>query len=149
MRFSSWFFLSCLLVVAGGTVLADEYADRVKLLGTWESTDSSASGDRWLFEGQEENLHVVHSKGAQKMADYACKATGAECSTKVDGKSAKISMYFNGPALVVLETRGSDVTKERFSTMGDDEMQLEVMPISGKGKAETLHFKRSKETSQR
>jgi hypothetical protein len=54
-------------------------------------------------------------------------------------------MYYDGSALVQLVTRGSDVTRRRFSVPGQrDMMEIEVMPIVGADKAETLHLKRIK-----
>jgi hypothetical protein len=57
-------------------------------------------------------------------------------------------MYYDGPALVQLETKGSDVTRRRFIVTGQpDLMEIEVMPILGTDKAETLHLKRIKLSS--
>jgi hypothetical protein len=58
-------------------------------------------------------------------------------------------MYFDGPALVQLMTKGSDVTRRRFAVTGQgDTMEIEVMPIVGADKADTLHLKRIKLTSK-
>ena len=52
-------------------------------------------------------------------------------------------MYFNGPTLVQLETVGSDVIKRQFTVREQpDIMELEVIPIIGNAKSETLHLKR-------
>ena len=59
------------------------------------------------------------------------------------GKKVKISMYFNGPTLVQLETIGANVTKRHFTvTEKPDMMELEVMPIVGKAKPEKLHLRK-------
>jgi hypothetical protein len=49
-------------------------------------------------------------------------------------------MWFNGPKLVELETRGAQVVKRRFSITGDgDTMDLETIPIVPTGKSEITH----------
>lgn len=54
-----------------------------------------------------------------------------------------MSLWFNGPKLVELETRGTEIVKRRFSIAGDgDTMDLETIPIFPSGKIETAHFKR-------
>jgi CheY-like chemotaxis protein len=60
------------------------------------------------------------------------------------GERAKVTMYYNGPRLVQYETRGSHVTKRRFTITGEDgnTLEVETMPISPPGKAETIRFKR-------
>jgi hypothetical protein len=56
-----------------------------------------------------------------------------------------VTMYYDGPALVQFETKGSDVTRRRFTvTVQPDMMDIEVVPIVGAGKTETLHLKRIK-----
>jgi hypothetical protein len=55
----------------------------------------------------------------------------------------KVSMCFNGPKLVELETRGNQVVKRRFTVTGDgDTMDLETIPIVPTGKSETTHLRR-------
>jgi hypothetical protein len=57
-------------------------------------------------------------------------------------------MYYDGAALVQLMTAGSDVTRRRFAVKDDgDSMEIEVMSIVGSEKAETLHLKRIKLSS--
>lgn len=74
---------------------------------------------------------------------------GRECKIREGGKSATVSMWFNGPKLVELETRGSDVIKRRFSVDEKGEtMDVEVIPISQGSKPEVLHFKRIEVAAQ-
>jgi hypothetical protein len=126
---------------------ADDRADRDKLAGTWQA----ASGETWTIEPQADSLHVVYSRENQKLADFNCNTLGRDCDVKIEGHSAKVSFYYNGSALVELETRGNDVVKRRFAVkQAGDEMQLDVTPITGSGKAEAIDLKRAKvETSSR
>jgi hypothetical protein len=52
-------------------------------------------------------------------------------------------MWFNGPKLVELETKGKEVVKRRFAVAGEgDTLEIEVIPIEPAGKTETLRFRR-------
>jgi hypothetical protein len=123
-------------------VLADEQADRAQLIGKWLSEDS-ATQETWILESKGDSLRVTQSDGDKTIAEFECKPSGVECEGTDSGKKAKVTMYFNGSALVQLETRGSDVTKRRFALTGKpDMMDVEVIPLVGEGKTETLHLKR-------
>ena len=68
---------------------------------------------------------------------------GRECEIKDSGRQAKVSMWFSGPKLVELETKGSEVVKRRFALSGQgDTMELEVIPIVPVGRSETKLLKR-------
>jgi hypothetical protein len=59
-------------------------------------------------------------------------------------KPVKVSMWFNGPKLVVMETRGSEILKRRFQTVGDgNELDLEVVPIVPQRKRERFRLLRA------
>src|ERR1700680_4709132 len=64
---------------------------------------------------QEKNRTAPRANGRQKLSEIECKPTGAECEGTASGKKAKVTMYFNGPTLVQLETVGSDVIKRQFT----------------------------------
>jgi hypothetical protein len=67
------------------------------------------------------------------------------CEGTVAGNKVTVSMYYDGPALVQLETKGSDITRRRFAVTGQPNMMdLELRPIVGPGRAETLLLKRIK-----
>jgi hypothetical protein len=129
-----------------GPVLADDASDRAKLLGRWQSQNETGKDVTvWILEVKGMVLHISESRGDQKISEFECAPKGAECEGTVEGKKAKVTMYYDGPALVQLETQGSDVTKRRFAVAGQpDMMDIEVAPIVGAGKAETLHLKRIK-----
>ncbi len=130
-------------------VLADDVSDRAKLLGSWQRQDDSGKeATVWVLEVKGMALHISESLGDQKVSEFECIPKGAECEGTVEGKNAKVTMYYDGPALVQLETKGSDVTRRRFTVSGQpDMMDLEVMPILGAAKAETLHLKRIKNSA--
>jgi hypothetical protein len=133
-------FALLLFPVAGW---ADDVSDRAKLMGSWQ--DDSSKAAVWLLEVKGAALHITESSGDQKISEFECPPKGADCEGTVAGKKASVSMYYDGPALVQLVTRGSDVTRRRFSVPGGrDTMEIEVTPIVGDDKAETLHLKRVK-----
>src|ERR1019366_7534122 len=125
-------------------VLADDVSDRAKLLGSWQAQDvSGKEATVWVLEMKGTALHISESLGDRKISEFECIPKGVECEGTVAGNKATVSMYYDGPALVQLETKGSDVTRRRFTVTGQpDMMDLEVRPIVGAGKAETLHLKR-------
>ncbi len=126
------------------SVLADDAPARARLIGVWQQEDDSGKGiSVWVLETNADSLRVTNSQGDQKLSESDCKPTGAECEGMNSGRKVKVVMYFNGPALVQLETAGSDVIKRRFTvTDKPDMMDLEVIPLAGHAKAETLHLKR-------
>jgi hypothetical protein len=120
--------------------LADDYTDREKLAGTWQA--QGAAKTVWVLESQGEGFHITNSLGDKKVAEYAC-GLGKECEVKDGGKKVKITLYFNGPKLVVVETKGDEVVKRRFGVAEQaDTLDLEVIPVAPAGKTETLHFQR-------
>jgi len=134
------------LLLLCGSALADDASDRAKLLGSWQRQDETGKDVTvWTLEVKGMALHISESRGDQKISEFECAPKGAECEGTVEGKKAKITMYYDGPALVQLETQGSEVTRRRFAVGGQpDVMDIEVVPIVGAGKAETLHLKRIK-----
>ena len=125
-------------------VLADDASARAQLIGSWQQQDASGKGTSvWVVETKGNALHITNSQGDQKLSEIECRPTGAECEGTASGKKSKVTMYFSGPTLVQLETVGSDVIKRQFTVREQpDILELEVMPIIGSAKSETLHLKR-------
>ncbi len=122
-------------------------AEWAKLMGAWESQGESDSAARmtWLLEAKGDAVHFTYLHGSQKLAEFECDTSGRECASKDAGRSAKISLWFNGSTLVALETKGEEVVKRRFAVAGaGEEMDVELIPVVSKSKAETAHFKRVK-----
>jgi hypothetical protein len=133
-------------VVFSVAAFADD-TDRAKLMGAWESQGGGDHESRvtWLLEAKGDAMHITCLQGTQKLAEFECDTNGKECATKVSGHTAKVSLWFNGPKLVELETKGSEVVKRRFAIAGaGEEMDVEIIPIVSDSKAETVHFKRAR-----
>ena len=105
----------------------------VDMSGTW--VDQSNAGDKLVLLEKGDKIQVREMDGDKVVADYTCNLNGAQCSTKEDGHSVNVMIYYNGSKLVEIKERGSDVEKRRF-TLADDgkTMQVEVIPLSGEGK---------------
>jgi Carboxypeptidase regulatory-like domain len=128
-----------------GTAWAGDNADHAKLGGAWQVQSEAGKGPAsvWVLEEKGDAVHITYSRGDQKLAEFECNAMGRECEIKDSGKQAKVSMWYSGPKLVELETRGSEVVKRRFAVSGQgDTMELEVIPIVPSGPSETKLLKR-------
>jgi hypothetical protein len=124
--------------------LADDASDRAKLLGSWQwKDDAGKEVTVWVLEVKGAALHIMQSHGDQKVSEFECPPKGGECEGTVKGQKANVTMYYDGPALVQFETLGTDVTRRRFHVAAQpDTLEIEVMPIVGGDKAETLHLTR-------
>ena len=132
-----------LLVLAGGA-LADDEADRDKLIGKWQEQGKGADA-ALVLETKGDDLHVVRSLGGGKEEEFACNIMGRDCEVKLAGHKAKVTMWFNGPMLVELETRGSEIVKRRFKIVADgDTMEVENIPLAPAGKTTVTKWERKR-----
>jgi hypothetical protein len=140
-----------LTVVFGGAAFGAAGEGRAKLIGTWRVQGDSAGADSvWSLQEKGGAIRITHSLGDQKVAEIECNTMGKECSVRDAGRQAKISMWYNGPKLVELEIRGSEVIKRRFALAGDDDsMEIELIPISPAAKTETIRLKRADASTAR
>jgi hypothetical protein len=125
----------------GATAFGDDAAKR--FAGSWTG-DTNGAPVTWVFEAKGDSLKIDQMKGGEKLAGFECNTMGRECELKDAGKKATVSMWFNGPKLVQLETKGSDIVRRRFVVNEKgDAMDVEITPISQGGKPETLHLTRA------
>jgi hypothetical protein len=134
----------CLSAVTLGTVCA---AGRADLSGVWE-LDRTHSGDKV----KSETLQITQSEGAIQIADTMVDADGKEQKSDIQcntlGKECKlkgeqVSLWYNGPMLVVMEMRrANEVVKKQLKTSDDGQtLKLDVIHIAPAGeKDETLTF---------
>jgi hypothetical protein len=128
------------LLFLGSVALADDAADRAKLAGTWQS-DQNAT---WMLENTSDAMKITQTLNGQKVSEIECNVTGKECEVTENGHKAKVSMWFNGPKLVELETKGSEVIKRTFALAGpQDAMEVVVVQVVPSGKTETSNFHRA------
>jgi hypothetical protein len=132
-------------LIFAAAALADDEADREKILGTWQlEHGSDKDGSVWIIEAKDNGVHVVHSQQNQKLVDFECNTLGRDCDlTDAGHHHMKVSFWYNGPKLVQYETRGSDVVKYRLTATGQgDTMEVEVIPVVPSGNTEVRQFKR-------
>jgi hypothetical protein len=138
-----------LVLLSGVGALGSDQSDRGKLLGSWELENAplDSLSAYWTFSEQGDSIRVTQQEGTSKVANFECNTDGASCDIKVSGKRAMVSLWFNGPKLVELETKGSEVVKRRFAIISQgglagDVMQMELIQIVPSEKTEIFRFKR-------
>lgn len=77
-------------------------------------------------------------------AEFTCATNGKECEFDEGGHKSKVSLYFNGPVLVVFKTDGpeNDSASQWNMQLGPDGklLTVTVSHILPAGKDETLVF---------
>ncbi len=132
-------------LLMAGTVLADDDdASRAKLMGSWQLADGGKDAAVWTISEKGDTLHVTNSAAGHLLAEFDCDSFGHECAIKDGGRPAKVSLWYSGPKLVEMETKGSYVWRRTFGVTGDgDTLDIESAQIAPVAKTETLHFKRT------
>ena len=89
---------------------------------------------------------ATEENGKDRKADYECNTNGKECALKVNGQAVKVSAYYNGDVLVVIEQRkGNDAaTRKRMKTSEDgNTLTVEIANLGRPGqKPDTLVYAR-------
>ena len=90
-------------------------------------------------------VRVIRGKdGKEATSQFTCATMGAECELDDAGHKAKVSVWYNGPALVILKTEGpkEDASDEWTMQLSPDTHTLTVAleHIDPAGKDETLVF---------
>jgi hypothetical protein len=134
----------CTLLLAGSALAADD-EDRAKLAGKWQQSEGNGEArSTWTLENMGDSIHVINSNPTETIEEFDCNTLGKECAIKKAGHKSKVSLWFNGAALIELETTGNRVVKRRFTVTGNgDTMDLETIPIVPGGQPDTVHFKRT------
>ena len=103
---------------------------------------------------KEDSIDISRSytNGSKQLTvDINCSTDGQECKVKENGQTTQVSMYYNGPMLVVIEQRhGNDfVTKKRLKTSDDGKtLNVEVMTINPPGRpTENLVYTRQDQSA--
>ncbi len=140
-----------LLLVGTAVVRADE--DNPNMSGTWKLDPARSELDRTnknlalVVEEKAQKIHIKETRGPnpkEDVSEFTCGTLGRECPMQDGGYKATVSVYYNGPLLVVLKTHGrkdSSVEKQQFSlSPTGDSLVLEITHIEPEGKAERLVF---------
>jgi len=140
-----WLLVSVLML---GTGMAADHPD---LNGTW-LLDQSQSASK---DSQRDTLSITQKPDAIRISlvsddkdrtlEMDCGTLGQECKVTEGGKPAQLSVYYNGPRLVMMEFGGrhqENGIKRRMSLSDDGKsLQLEIIHIMAGGeKTENFSF---------
>lgn len=96
-----------------------------------------------VLEQTSDSIQLRETKAGTMKTEYVCNTNGKECPAKDEGHSAKVSLWFNGPKLVEIISRGHELTRRRYSIADDGAtLRVEVSTMSGAAKNETLVYTR-------
>ena len=120
-----------LLFVMAFTAAASMAADHSELDGTWQlssTRDAKLKFETLLIQQSPDGINITESGGKEKPLDVACNLDAKQCKLK----EGEFSFWYNGPALVMMETHhnGDIVTKMRL-VPGDNgkTLSLELMRV--------------------
>jgi hypothetical protein len=120
-------------------------ADREGLLGTWE-VQGGAGNETWSLESKKEVQTIVRKQDGKVTLNLTCRPREGECTGVDAGKKARVSMYFNGPALVHWEVRDTNLIVRRFFLDGQV-LTIEAKQVTGQGKPSHLRLVRRLEAA--
>ena len=147
----------CLSALALGAAAA---AGRPQLTGTWQLDRArSQPGDEKLksetlsIQQGDDSVQisddVTETDGKEHKSDIQCNTVGKECKLK----SEQVSAWYNGPILVIIETRRGNevVVRKRLKTSDDGQtLSMEVDHLAPPSeKNETYTFTKSTTTAAR
>jgi hypothetical protein len=124
------------------TVAAAFAADPPNLNGTWQlsSTSGKLKFETLLIQQTPDNIKLTETGANNKRPlDVTCNTDAKECKIK----EKKISFWYNGTALVMMEANqdGDEVTKTRLMEGADGKtLHFEVTRILPAGHSETYTF---------
>ena len=136
MRFM-WMFL-----LLASAALCQE-ADRASLPGKWQidpaKSDNGNAATLSIEIKDDDSLHYLLQTQNGETAEFQCTTDGQECAMTDGGRKARVSLWFNGPSLVIMETKGNNVVKRRLTVSGST-LGMEIIPIVPPGKTDKLTF---------
>lgn len=145
-----WKYLcvSALLIAPAGA------ADHPNLSGTWQLDatrsqihDSKLKTETIEIQQKEDEVEIADDAnvgGKDRKSQFQCLADGSTCKAK----DLSVMVYYNGPALVVMEMRHNNeiVVKKRIQASDDGKtLSMDVIHVAPVGqKDETLTFVKQK-----
>ena len=121
--------------------------------GTWQldsAKSPAATGQSVTLTIQDSSgkitfTRVAHEKDGKEITDhFSCQTGGNQCDFDEGSHKAKVSLWYNGPALVILKTDGpkeDSVTQWKLELSPDKHtLNVEFTPIEPAEKAENLVF---------
>jgi hypothetical protein len=136
------------LILVGLLALSSLWSqDRPELNGVWrlDTAHSTFSETRLksqtlTIKQEDESIKIddtaTEESGKDRKLEYECNTNGKECSLKVNGQPLKVSAYYNGAVLVLIEQRkGNDLTtRKRMKTSEDgNTLTIEIANLARPG----------------
>ena len=141
--------LTAAAILLAGVAAGSASGDKPNLSGTWKLDEAHSESARnysnltLLIEQNDQSIHVKETRGGE-VSDFTCGMMGKSCSMQDGHDKADVSVYFNGPVLVILKTngrKGDSVTKWRLSRAQEGgSLSAEVVHIDPEEKTEKLVF---------
>ena len=144
--------LTVLAVLAAPLLLIA--SDQTNFTGSWKldpARSPSARGATVTVNIKQQAGTITYDRsmkredGKVEEAHFTC-SIGKECVYDENGHKAKVSFWFDGPALMILKTKGpkDDATTERKLSLSPDGKTLNIeftnLDLDKSGKPETLVF---------
>lgn len=141
-----------LLALLSLSLLVAADSDKPKLAGTWELDGAKSQlehspGTLELVlqdaSGKIQFTRTTHTpEGKELVAKFECAPGGPDCAFDEAGHKSKVSLWYQGAALVILKTAGpSDDEVTQWTLKLDNQtLQIEVSHITPAGKTETMVF---------
>ena len=121
--------------------------------GTWELNSAKSPGEEGRTitvtiqdaAGKISFKRVVRQKdGKEETSQFSCEVGGNQCDFAEGGHTAKVSLWYNGPALMILKTDGpkeDSVNQWKLELSADGKtMNVEFSHIEPNDKSENLVF---------
>ncbi len=87
----------------------------------------------------DDTVHYLLQNQNGVTSEFDCATDGRTCDMMDSGHKAKVSLWYNGGTLVMMETRGNNVVKRKLSVTGAT-LNIEVVPIVPQGRTDKLAF---------
>src|SRR5260370_17231577 len=121
------------LVVVWALGMGEVWAqDRPELNGVWRLdparsgfSDAKLKAQTLSIHQEDESIKIADAateeNGKERKLEYECNTNGKECALKLNGQPFKVSAYYNGAVLVLIEQRkGNDsAMRKRLKTSED------------------------------
>jgi len=132
------------------SLLLSADSDKPKLDGTWEldAAKSQLEHSPGALElivqdasGKIQLTRTTHTpEGKDSIAKFECTPGGPDCAFDEAGHKSKVSLWYQGTALVILKTDGpsDDEVTQWTLKMDKGALQIEVSHITPPGKTETM-----------
>ena len=149
------FVLTVVGLLVFGTAVARADESNPNMSGVWKLAPARSELDQTnkdlalVIEEKGQNIHIKETRGPnpkEDVSEFTCGTMGKGCPMQDGADKATVSVYYNGPLLIVLKThgrKGSLVEKQRLSLSGDS-LIVEIMHLEPESKAEKLVFSKAK-----